>query len=218
MTTATITLDRELVQRSFRDWQAEQAVLDSQLSDSVAALEAYQSHLDNWQRELARERDDLQRLRGELDRDKVVDGNRHETVDKLEHELYDSRAKITTLTTALLDRTEELRQLDRGRAEVNTELAAAKTRERDLSTALETLHKASDVQRGQWEAAIAEMRQQMEQSLELTAADALADSSPSDPPLGPIAAANPVLGSLMEQFDKLRQQRSFGRHSHTRTR
>ncbi|HEY4233315.1 MAG TPA: hypothetical protein VGM76_07800 [Lacipirellulaceae bacterium] len=218
MTSATITLDRELVHSSFRDWQAEQAVLDSQLSESVDALDAYQSHLDNWQRELARERDELQRLRGELDREKVVDGNRHETIDKLEHELYDARAKITSLTTALLDRTEELRQLDRGRADVNTELALAKTRERDLSATLETLQRASDMQRGQWEAAIAEMRQQMEQSLELAAADVLAESSPSDPPLGPIAASNPVLGSLMEQFDKLRQQRSVGRQSHFRTR
>ena len=77
MTSATITVDRELVQ-SFRDWQAEQAVLDAQLVDSVAALEAYQSHLDGWQRELARERDELQRLREELDREKVVDGDRHD--------------------------------------------------------------------------------------------------------------------------------------------
>ena len=61
MTSAMITVDRELMQRSFRDWQAEQAELDSQLLDSVAALEAYQSHLDGWQRELA-ERDELQRF------------------------------------------------------------------------------------------------------------------------------------------------------------
>ena len=38
---------------------------------------------------------------------------------------------MTALTTALLDRTEELRQLDRQRADVNAELALAKSRERD---------------------------------------------------------------------------------------
>jgi chromosome segregation ATPase len=218
MTTATITLDRELLHSSFRDWQAEQAMLDAQISDSVAALEAYQSHLDGWQRELARERDELQRWREELDREQVVDENRHDKNQRFEQELYDARTKITSLTTALLDRTEELRQLDRHRAEVNTELAAAKTRERDLSMALETLRNSTDVQRVQWEAAIVEMRQQMEQSLELAAADAPAESGATDPPLGPIAAANPILGSLMEQFDKLRQQRSVGRQSHFRTR
>jgi chromosome segregation ATPase len=217
MTTATITVDRELVQRSFRDWQAEQAVLDSQLADSMAALEAYQSHLDGWHRELARERDDLQRMREALDRDKVVDGNRHEKLERFEQELYDARTKITSLTTALLDRTEELRQLDRGRAEVNTELAVAKTREKDLTTSLETLQMSFDVQRGQWEAVITQMRQQLEQSLEFAAAEAPAELGASEVPLGPIAA-NPVLGSLMEQFDKLRQQRSFGRHSQPRTR
>jgi chromosome segregation ATPase len=225
MTTATITLDRELVHRSFRDWQADQAVLDAQLNDSVVALEAYQSHLDHWQRELARERDDLQRLREELDRNQTAldrnqaaDGNGQQRAEQLEHELYDARTKITSLTTALLDRTEELRQLDRQRADINTELALAKTRERDLSTALEALQKSADVQCLQWESAIAEMRQQLEESLELVPGEVPEEPAASDPPLGPIAASNPVLGSLMEQFDKLRQQRSVGRQSHTRTR
>src|SRR5471032_1980423 len=108
MTTATITLDRELVHRSFRDWQADQAMLDAQLNDSVVALEAYQSHLDHWQRELARERDDLQRLREELDRNQIAldrtqaaDGKGQQRAEQLEHELYDARTKITSLTTAL---------------------------------------------------------------------------------------------------------------------
>jgi chromosome segregation ATPase len=218
MTTATITFDRELVHSSFRDWQAEQAVLDAQLTESVAALEAYQSHLDSWQRELAGERDGLRRLRDELDREKIATGSRHEKQEVFERELYDARTKITTLTTALLDRTEELRELDRQRADVNTELAVAKSRERDLTTALETLQKSADVQRLQWESAIAEMRQQWEQSLELAEPETAAEPGPSDPPLGPIVATNPVLGSLMEQFDKLRQQRSVGRASHSRTR
>src|SRR5450631_2843458 len=121
MSTATITFDRELVHSSFRDWQAEQEVLDAQLAESVAALEAYQAHLDGWQRELAGERDELRRLREELDREKVADGRRHEKQEVVEKELYDARTKITSLTTALLDRTEELRQLDRKRADVNTE-------------------------------------------------------------------------------------------------
>jgi chromosome segregation ATPase len=224
MTTATITFDRELVQRSFRDWQADQAVLDAQVYDSVVALEAYQSHLDHWQQELARERADMQRLREELDRTQAgldrtqaADGKGQQRAEQLEHELYDARTKITSLTTALLDRTEELRQLDRQRADVNTELALAKTRERDLSTALEALQKSADVQRLQWESAIAAMRRQLEESLELVPAE-VPEEPASDPPLGPIAASNPVLGSLMEQFDKLRQQRSVGRQSQTRTR
>jgi chromosome segregation ATPase len=218
MTTATITIDRELMHRSFRDWQAEQTMLDAQLSDSVAALEAYQSHLDGWQRELARERDELQRLREELSRDQATDGKGQQRATQLEHELYDARTKITSLTTALLDRTEELRQLDRQRADVNIELAVAKSRERDMATALETVQKSAEAQRLQWESAIAEMRQKLQESLELAPVEAADETAANDPPLGPIAAENPVLGSLMEQFDKLRQQRSVGRHSHARTR
>jgi chromosome segregation ATPase len=218
MTNATITVDRELVQRSFRDWQTEQEALDAQLIDSMAALEAYQSHLDGWQCELARERDELQRLREELSRESASDGKDHEKLGRLEHELYEARTKITSLTTSLLDRTEELRQLDRQRADVSTELALAKARQRDLSTALDAAQKSFDVQREQWETAIAQMRHQLEQSLEIAGAESPAEHVASEVQLGPIAAANPVLGSLMQQFDKLRQQRSVGRQSPTRTR
>lgn len=213
-----ITVDRELMQRSFRDWKAEQAELDSQLLDSVAALEAYQSHLDGWQRELARERDELQRLRDELSRETVVDAAQQDKVAQLEQDLHEARTKISSLTSALLDRTEELRQLDRGRTDVNAELALAKVRERDLSAALDTLQKSSEQQRVQSESEITEMRNQLEQSLELAAAIVPAESGASDAPPGSVAASNPVLGSLMEQFDKLRQQRSVSRQGPTRTR
>jgi chromosome segregation ATPase len=218
MTNATITVDRELVQRSFRDWQAEQEALDAQLIDSMAALEAYQSHLDGWQRELARERDELQRWRDELSRDKASDGKDHEKLGWLEQELYEARTKISSLTTSLLDRTEELSQLDRQRADVNTELALAKDRERDLSASLEAVQKSFDGQREQWETAIAQMPHQLEQSLESAGVEAPAEHVVSEVPLGPVAAANPVLGSLMQQFDKLRQQRSVGRQNPPRTR
>jgi chromosome segregation ATPase len=219
MTTATITVDRELVQSSFRDWQAEQAVLDAQLTESVAALEAYQAHLDGWQRALARERDELQRLREELDREKAVDGGRNEQNKQFEQELTEARAKISSLTTALLDRTEELRRLDQQRADASTELALVKAREKELSAAMESLQKSTDLQRTQWEAAAVEMQQQLEQSLEVAAAiEVPAPSEASAPPLGPTTTTNPVLGSLMEQFDKLRQQRSVGRQSQPRTR
>jgi chromosome segregation ATPase len=218
MSTATIQLDRELVQRSFREWQAEQEALDSQLSESMAALEAYQSHLDNWQLQLAQEREDLQRMREELGRERPSDGKDHEKLARCEQELLEARAKITSLTAALLDRTEELRQLDRGRAETNAALAAAKARERDLSAAHESLQKSTDVQRGQLEGAIAEMRRQLDQSPDVVDAPAPAELRAGDPPLGPTATGSPVLSSLMEQFNKLRQQRSLGRHSPTRTR
>jgi chromosome segregation ATPase len=288
MTTASITLDREPLRSSFRDWQAEQELLDTELNESLTALEAYQSHLDLWQRELARQRDELQktkletaaeceqlqqstaeltRQREELERDRLahsrdldelqreqsdvardraalecdrslldldrstferdrsnpahdhaVDGANSTKVDELEHELFDARAKIASLTTSLLDRTDELRRLDRQRAEVTAELVVAKSREKELASVLESPQKSSDQQRMQREAAIAQMREQPENSLGTAPVEAASAPAASDPPLGPIAAANPVLGSLMQQFDKLRQQRSVARQNHPRPR
>ena len=52
MSIPQVVVDRELVEHSFREWQEEQAQLDAQLAESVEALDAYQSHLDNWQQDL----------------------------------------------------------------------------------------------------------------------------------------------------------------------
>src|SRR5262245_52239120 len=111
MTHAAILFDREVVADSFRSWEVEQSALDAQLSDSLAALEAYQSHLDAWQQNLARERDELQQLRESLERDRASAGTSAEHNEQLNSELIESRQKTSSLTAALLTRTEELREL-----------------------------------------------------------------------------------------------------------
>jgi hypothetical protein len=62
--TDAILLERESIQATFREWQSEQDALDAELSESLAALSAFQSHLDSWQQQLARERESLHRGTG----------------------------------------------------------------------------------------------------------------------------------------------------------
>ena len=65
--TSTLSINGEALRDTFRAWHAERDVIDSQLSESLAALSAYQSHLDEWQQQLARERTELQTAKEEFD-------------------------------------------------------------------------------------------------------------------------------------------------------
>ena len=208
-------IDREAVHDSFRQWQAEQAELDAQLVESVAALVAYQSHLDAWQRELAAEREELQQLRSALEHDQAFAQNQHVQSDQIQRELNEAQQKISSLTGSLLTRTEELRELDRKRAEQTAELTLMRVREKELMTAVEAEPAAREEERQCWEAELIRLRQQLERTAEVSP---LSPTTYSDAPIKhgppqsePTKPVNPVLGTVMEQFDKLRQQRSTSR-------
>jgi septal ring factor EnvC (AmiA/AmiB activator) len=81
MSSPRVAVDRAVVDRSFREWQEEQELLDAQLAESVAALDAYQAHLDNWQQELVREREELRQLRAAIERDRSAGVGR----EQIEH-------------------------------------------------------------------------------------------------------------------------------------
>ena len=225
MTTAA-TVDHQLIHDSFCQWHADQGALDAQLADSVAALEAYQSHLDAWQRDLAAEREELGKLRAAWNRDQELSGSHGEQVETLELELNDARHKITSLTTALLTRTEELRELDRLRVQTDHQLIEARTREKELAAALEAHRNTVPTSRPTNQPSL-QPRQQNQRDERSTAAGpptaANGQAPNTQPPNGrpaaePAPSSNAVLGSVMEQFGKLRQQRSAGRQNNPKPR
>lgn len=184
MTSTEVVVDRNAVEDSFRVWQEEQSLLDAQLAESVAALEAYQSHLDAWQNDLARERQQLQDEREAFNRDCSNSGSNLEQLQVLTAQLDESREKNNSLTGALLERTEELRNLDQ-------RFAAERQQWEHESARLSEL-----AQRGAVEGAAT--------SPLLPLRNGPVKSEPRTP-------TSPVLGSVMEQFGKLRQQRSLNR-------
>jgi len=197
-----VAVEREIVEHSFREWQQEQTLLDAQLAESVAALDAYQLHLDNWQQELARERDELREMREALERDRAAGGAGNELFEQLQRELNEARDKVSALTTALLTRTEELRELDRQRESAGTELALARDREKELTERLAT--KGAPDRNSQPDA--------FDTAIEQTAAANQGDAAKNGAAkVEPRRSASPVLGSVMEQFGKLREQRSMNR-------
>jgi septal ring factor EnvC (AmiA/AmiB activator) len=230
----------DTVRETFQAWNAERESLDSELSESLAALEAYQANLDAWHQQLACEREELQNARDQFERDRALDDkNQSEASAATIAELHAAREKISALTTLLLNRTEELRTLDNRRAEAQTELELARARERDLNAALEDHKRSVEQERTHWAQELKHLREVIERQLDAPSAEkpiaAVESSVPSEPKAAPAPAAppskvpsnggsqtvtkeNPLLGSIVEQFGKLRQQRAVERQAHSRQR
>jgi chromosome segregation ATPase len=212
MSSTIIAVERADFERSFREWQAEHSQLEVQLADSLAALEAYQSNLDNWQADLARERDELRELRAAIERECTASGNPSGQNEGLRQELADARQKISSLTTALLARTEELRDLDHQRNEALAELSRAGAREQELSASLAAQQQSTEAERLEWEQRIEQLREDAQQAAELAArGTSFPPARNGEIPTASRPSSNAVLGSVMEQFGKLRQQRSMNR-------
>ncbi len=225
MTTLTATFDRSSALAPFRDWQAEQATLDAQLSESLDALAAYQSQLDTWQLQLAGERDELRQAREQLERDRAAaDIIQAQPSAEALAELNASRDKISALTTNLLARTEELRSLDNSRAELVAELELARVRERDQATTLEELKRTAEQERIERNEELRHLREMQERRVEALDTDRQDSNRLPQSNADHVAAIpepvknNPVLGSIVEQFGKLRQQRATDRQAFRKVR
>jgi septal ring factor EnvC (AmiA/AmiB activator) len=225
--TVALALNSESIRESFRAWHSERDSLEAQLDESMAALAAYQSHLDGWQQQLARERDELRATREQFDRDRASsEKSQSESSAELANELNGAREKITALTTLLLNRTEELRTLDNRRAEVQTELELSRARERELKAALDEHKRLYEQERSDWAEELRQLREVLQRQLDSAAAgdqSAMREQAPAPAPpvqtqLSGVGARvlpreNPVLGSIVEQFGKLRQQRAVERQA-----
>jgi chromosome segregation ATPase len=238
--TLASTINGDAIRETFREWNAQRDSLDAELNDSVAALEAYQLHLDAWHQQLARERGELQNARQQFERDREsTEKSLSEASEATIAELHAAREKITTLTALLLNRTEELRTLDNRRAEAQTELELARARERDLKAALDDHKRSVDQERLQWAAELKHLREVIQRQLDAPAVEKVvaaakhpvpsapqATSAPAAPAnktsssgnAQPATRENPLLGSIVGQFGKLRQQRAVERQAHNRQR
>jgi hypothetical protein len=229
--TLVATVNSDAIRDTFREWNAERDSLDAELSESLVALEAYQLHLDAWQQQLAREREELQSDREQFECDRSAsEKNQSESSAATVAELHAAREKITALTTLLLSRTEELRTLDNSRAEVQTELELSRARERELKSTLDDQKRSVEQERSQWADELKQLREVVERQLEApivgepaTATDRPALEAPAPSPPSPGSAQSPprespVLGSIVEQFGKLRQQRAVERQANNRQR
>ena len=206
--TDTLQIDCDSIRSTFHEWRAEQESLDAQLAESLSALAAYQSHLDAWQKQLAQERDELRQARAQLERGGTEGAQTGQDPNSAEAaELSAAREKISALSASLLTRTEELRQMDERRSELAAELELNRAREKELSKALEEQQQALEQERAH---RAEELRNLERLTQGANAASAGVSPRPGAPQQG---NENPVLGSIVEQFGKLRQQRAMDREA-----
>ncbi|MEX0610931.1 MAG: hypothetical protein WD738_11465 [Pirellulales bacterium] len=212
MTTESPIIDCEAVRGAFRQWRAQQEPLAAELSESLTALSAYQSHLDAWQRQLAVERDELRQARERFATERAAaEKSQAQSFAEISTELNAARDKIGSLTSALLARTEELRALDGRRAEVATELELARAREKELRATLEELRQSREQEELKWAEELRHLRELLEQRMEESSLEQAQTTNWWQADGGSRMADNPVLGSIQEQFGKLRQQRASDR-------
>lgn len=231
--TLTLSAECDSVRASFIEWNDVQTTLESQLSESLAALSAYQSHLDNWQQQLAHERGELHSEREQLHREQLelaaraAENNEQSTA--FEADLLAAREKVASLSANLLERTDELRTLERQNAALSGELESSRAKERELTSALDGQKRASDSEHAQLAEELCSVRERLAGRGESSAtvgtppAPAAAANSVTPRPVAPGGGAasngaSPVMGSIMQQFSKLRQQRAVDRESQKRAR
>ena len=226
MTTETLPIDCGAIRGTFQQWQAEQEPLAAELNESLAALTAYQAHLDTWQQQLAREREELRTARDGFAAERAAaEQAENQSLAETTAELDAAREKIASLTGALLARTDELRALDGRRAEIATELELARAREKECTAKLEELKQSRDEERAQRSDELRHLRELLELRLETgdnedqpAAATRPPATRPCAEPVARAASNSPVLGSIVEQFGKLRQQRSLERSALNKSR
>jgi chromosome segregation ATPase len=212
MTSETPLIDRDAIGRTFQQWRADEEPLAGELAESLAALAAYQSHLDAWQRQLVSEREELALTRQQFAIEQAkAEESQAQSLAETTAELNAAREKVGSLTSALLARTDELRALDGRRAEVVTALELARAREKELTAKLEELKQLRDQERAQWSEELRHLRALLERQLEAAGGEHHTASASH-------AGNSPVLGSIVEQFGKLRQQRALDRPGLSKTR
>jgi chromosome segregation ATPase len=227
MAGSILTLDRESLCESVRHWRSEQEALDAQWQESLAALVAYQSHLDDWQQELARGRAALAEARQQFEQESA-DAAQHRIGDAAgaATQLDELRQQLTSLSQQVDVRSDELRAAEQQRAELATELELVKTHADDLTREIEEQKRVLEQERALWADELRHMRELLERRAESSPSGREAGAATTAPevpqPPQPARASetakrsshSPVLGSIVEQFGKLRQQRAVERQAH----
>jgi chromosome segregation ATPase len=220
--THTLVHECESLRAKLHEWRAGNESLETQLSESMAALTAYQSHLDAWQKQLAHEREKLRKEQEQFEHQRAATrdaqtGHEHNSAEP-GSELADAREKISTLSASLLARTEELRQTDERRSQLASELEMGQVREKELVAALEEQKRSLEQERAHRAEELRNLEKLTHSAgdgAQSTSEDSLTALEQSGRPAGNTGQQqineNPVLGSIVEQFGKLRKQRAMDR-------
>ncbi len=208
----------------------EQESLAELLGESFVLLDSYQQELDDREEELVVREDQIQETtkanriaerRLESVQEKLSDCEEklsatRSTVDDAAQELSDAQKQIETLSDQILERTDELRKTEDVQSEMRTELEVAQKRVCELegiSTAAENHSKSVEQH---WDEEFKLMRDLLNRRAEWGRSRGQEEEKPVEEEPAYVETkyeydTDPVLGSVVAQFDKLRQQSSVRR-------
>ncbi|MFV2067670.1 MAG: hypothetical protein ACC645_11895 [Pirellulales bacterium] len=128
-------------------------------------------------------------------------------------ELDDARNRLEEVLQVSKDQKDQIERLGQERDELENELDTVRARAAELNDALAQIKRESVEERAEWSAELKQMRHVLERQAELLT------SAPRQPAAARISASrshengskkahDPVLGSVMAQFEKIRQERA----------
>lgn len=220
MATPALQPRLEPLRESVRHWADEQAAIESQLEaeleESFAALEAFQRSLEEWQQSLVAQREQLQA-------DQTALAAERETLTGHDSQLASELSELKTLVDLLElekeDLAEQLKENNSGSNELMQQKEEARRREIALQAELES-------ERADWLVQQHEMNEELNRLRERSANQSPAITDIDEPATSELVASHaatkvatkvdPVLGSVLEQFGKLRQQQAKRKDRHPR--
>ncbi len=213
-------LDR-YIEESFRELDALHTDLEKfyqELVHQEETLERARAELEHAQREREMERE-------AVDREQIAN------LEQLEQQYQQAQQELESLRLEVADRdphvtgeyaegySAEVLDLQQQREELEAELETVRTRAAELSDALDEAKRQSVEDRAEWSTELKQMRRILERQSELlataptqpVAAAAVSASPGREKGAAAVAtepAKDPVLGSVMAQFEKIRKERA----------
>ncbi|TWT74642.1 Chromosome partition protein Smc [Posidoniimonas polymericola] len=201
---ATIALDP--TRECLTSWSEQHQRFEEDLQESFDALDAYQRQLDAWQQRLAGEREQLEHERERLKEQAdaaIAAAEQGDQTAELEAELIASRQRTEELEQQIASSETASIGLQGENAKLTGELHQAQRAAQELGVQLEATRAEMAQQNQHWSGEFSRVVKMLEQQQAAPAAD-FAPAAVA----APAGASDPVLGSVVAQFSKLRQQRA----------
>ncbi len=212
MATAALQPARECLE----DWRQESARCEEDLNETFEALEGFQRNLESWQQRLVLERKELELERAEVQQLDTATAECEQmlagAIAAHEEELSSSQERATQLEEELTKASAARLSAESAKAQLAVELDQARRKRQELETQLEQNRAEMSRQNQHWSEEFNRVVQMLaEQNSEQDPPGSCQEepSTPATPiAVAPIKSSDPVLGSVVAQFGKLRQQRA----------
>lgn len=207
MPTLSMHPSLEPLSECVQSWTTEHSRIALEVAESLEALEGFQRQLDQWQAQLAEQREQLAAERQALAESQAEWTAERGTADEVDKQLVAAQAESDTLREQLAGEAQRADELQEQLAQNQSDLDRATRREAELTQALDRQRAERAEEQARWDEDFRRMRELLQHQVDTSPP---AETPPADPLREPeaVAVADPVLDSVLAQFGKLREQQA----------